>query len=121
MLSLYDLLILKALKIKHPRFFRMRAIVEISDKQFVVSQGDKLFVPLQKSEEGSEITFDKVLLTSNETDVSVNPSAKVNAKVIRHIKADKITVFKKKRRKRYRRTKGHRQQLTEIEITSLSN
>jgi large subunit ribosomal protein L21 len=99
----------------------MRAIVEISDKQFVVTQGDKLFVPLQKSEEGAEVTFDKVLLTSDENGAVVNPSAKVNAKVIRHLKAEKIMVFKKKRRKRYRRTKGHRQQLTEIEITSLSN
>jgi len=99
----------------------MRAIVEISDKQFVVGQGQKLFVPLQKAEEGSEVTFDNVLLTSGDSEIKVNPSAKVNAKIIRHLKAEKVTVFKMKRRKRYRRTKGHRQQLTEIEITSFTN
>ncbi|MCS7014132.1 MAG: 50S ribosomal protein L21 [Chloroherpetonaceae bacterium] len=98
----------------------MKALVEISDKQFFVQQGDRLFVPKQKASEGDTLTLSKVLLTSDGTSASLNPSVSVTAKVLRHLKGEKVLVFKKKRRKRYRRTRGHRQDYTEIEILSIA-
>lgn len=98
----------------------MKALVAISDKQFLVQQGDKLFVPKQKAAEGETLTLGNVLLTSDGTTALLSPKASVTAKVLRHLKGEKITVFKKKRRKRYRRTRGHRQAFTEIEILSIA-
>jgi large subunit ribosomal protein L21 len=98
----------------------MRALVAISDKQFLVSEGQKLFVPTQKADVGTTLTFENVLLSSNGTDATLSPSSKVTAKVLRHLKGEKIIVFKKKRRKRYRRTNGHRQGFTELQIVSVS-
>jgi len=98
----------------------MRALVEISDKQFFVTEGDKLFIPTQKAEAGDTLTFEKVLLQSDGAAASLTPSCKVTAKLLRHVKGDKVTVFKKKRRKRYRVTRGHRQGFSEIEILSVA-
>ncbi len=101
----------------------MYAIVEISGHQFKISKGDKIFVHRLENEEGSEVSFDKVLLVDNDGDVKVGkPTVKdavVSAKVLSHIKDDKIIVFKKKRRKGYKKTQGHRQLLTEIEIKDI--
>ncbi|KER10760.1 MAG: 50S ribosomal protein L21 [[Candidatus Thermochlorobacteriaceae] bacterium GBChlB] len=98
----------------------MRALVEISDKQFLVQPGDKVFVPTQAADEGATLTLGNVLLTSDGTTAALSPSSKVTAKVLRHLKGEKVLVFKKKRRKRYRRTRGHRQGFTELEILSIA-
>ena len=102
----------------------MNAIVEISGKQFKVSKDTKLFVHRLDAKEGSKVSFDNVLLLDNGKKVIVGtPSIKgasVEAKVIKHLKDDKVIVFKKKRRKGYRVKNGHRQALSEIIIEKVS-
>ncbi len=102
----------------------MNAIVEISGKQFKVSKDTKLFVHRLDAKEGSKVSFDNVLLLDNGKKVVVGtPSIKgasVEAKVIKHLKDDKVIVFKKKRRKGYRVKNGHRQVLSEIIIEKVS-
>ncbi len=98
----------------------MKALVEISDKQFFVSPGDTIYVPTQKAAEGETLTYSNVLLTTDGTTTTLSPKVTVTAKVLAHIKGEKVLVFKKKRRKRYRRTKGHRQKYTQLEILSIS-
>ena len=102
----------------------MNAIVEISGKQFKVSKDTKLFVHRLDAKEGSKVSFDNVLLLDNGKKVVVGtPSVKgasVEAKVIKHLKDDKVIVFKKKRRKGYRVKNGHRQALSEIIIEKVS-
>ncbi len=101
----------------------MYAIVEIAGQQFKVEKGNKLFVHRLENEEGSEVTFDKVLLLDDNNKVTVGApvveKAQVSAKVLRHCKSDKVLVFKKKRRKGYQTLNGHRQYLTEIEIQDI--
>ncbi|NNE46959.1 MAG: 50S ribosomal protein L21 [Rhodothermales bacterium] len=101
----------------------MYAIVEISGKQYRVQENDRLFVPRQDVEVDKSLTFDRVLLLSNGDDVQVGTpvlkGASVKAKVLSQVKADKIFVFKKKRRKRYRVKNGHRQPYTQIEVSSI--
>jgi large subunit ribosomal protein L21 len=102
----------------------MYAVVEIAGTQVKVSPSDKVFVPKISSEIGSKIKFDKVLLTGDDKKASVgSPYVKgafVEAKVLRHVKDETVIVLKKKKRKGYRVRNGHRQQYTEIEITSLA-
>jgi large subunit ribosomal protein L21 len=102
----------------------MYAIVEISGKQYKVRENDRLFVPLQQDAPDSKISFDRVLLVSGENTVSVGTplvaGASVEATVLAHVKADKVLVFKKKRRKRYRVKRGHRQPYTRILVDALS-
>src|SRR5690625_1220285 len=90
----------------------MYAIVEIAGQQFKVAQDQKVYVHRLASEEGSSVTFDKVLLVDNGGEVTVGApaidGAQVGAKVLEHLKGDKVIVFKKKRRKGYRVKKGHR-------------
>ncbi len=101
----------------------MYAVVEIAGQQFKVEKGNKLFVHRLENEEGSELTFDRVLLLDNEDKVTVGTpviaKAQVSAKVLRHCKGEKVLVFKKKRRKGYQTLNGHRQYLTEIEIQDI--
>jgi len=102
----------------------MFAIADVAGFQEKLEEGVKLFVPTLKAEEGKTVTFDKVyLIAKSDSDVSIgNPTvsgACVEAKVLGHGKGDKIRVFKMKRRKRYRRTYGHRQGYTEIEVTKI--
>jgi len=101
----------------------MYAIVEIAGQQFKVEKGNKFFVHRLENEEGSEVTFDKVLLLDDNNKVTVGTpvveKAQVSAKVLRHCKGDKVLVFKKKRRKGYQTLNGHRQYLTEIEIQDI--
>ena len=101
----------------------MFAIVNIKGKQYRVSENDKIFVPKLKEEVGSKVSFSDVLMFSNDDKSfkigAPNLSMKVGATVLGHTKDDKVVVFKKKRRKGYKRTKGHRQQYTEIEINSI--
>ncbi len=101
----------------------MYAIVDIAGQQYKVEKKQKLFVHRLEGKEGSEVVFDKVLLIDNEGKISVGaPVVKntiVAAKILSHLKGDKVKVFKKKRRKGYQVLNGHRQYLTEIEIEKI--
>ena len=101
----------------------MYAIVEIKGLQYKVSEGDEIFVNHFDAAEGDKVTFDKVLLVANEGNIQVGAptvAAKVETTVLDHVKGDKVIVFKKKRRKGYRRKNGHRQQFTKIQINSIA-
>ena len=101
----------------------MYAIVEIAGQQFKVAQDQKLFVHRLADKEGAKVSFDKVYLLDDGKEVIVGApaitGASVEAKVVSHLKGDKVIVFKKKRRKGYRVKNGHRQSLTEIVIESV--
>eukprot|EP01026_Neomeris_dumetosa_P038538 TRINITY_DN31418_c0_g1_i2.p2 TRINITY_DN31418_c0_g1~~TRINITY_DN31418_c0_g1_i2.p2 ORF type:complete len:189 (+),score=25.44 TRINITY_DN31418_c0_g1_i2:64-567(+) len=102
----------------------MYAIVEIAGQQFKVEKDQQLFVHRLQDKEGSKVSFDKVLLIDNKGKVNVGApvikGAAVSAKVIEHLKGDKVIVFKKKRRKGYKVKNGHRQFLTKIQIESIA-
>jgi large subunit ribosomal protein L21 len=102
----------------------MYAIVEIAGQQFKVAKDQKVFVHRLAGEEGDSVSFDKVLLTGDGDDITLGApaieGALVDAKITRHLKGDKVIVFKKKRRKGYRVKNGHRQALTEISIEGIS-
>ncbi|MDT0295261.1 50S ribosomal protein L21 [Mesonia ostreae] len=102
----------------------MYAIVEIAGQQFKVAKDQKVFVHRLAGEEGDSVSFDKVLLAGNGDDITLGApaieGALVGAKITRHLKGDKVIVFKKKRRKGYRVKNGHRQSLTEIVIGDIS-
>ena len=101
----------------------MYAIIESCGKQYKVLEGDVVFFEKLDTEEGKKITFDKVILVSEEGKVQIgNPyvkNAKVEGKVVSHGKGKKIIVFKMKPKKNYRRKQGHRQPYTKVEITSI--
>jgi len=101
----------------------MYAIVEIAGKQFKVVEDQKLFVNRLIDKEGSKVSFDKVYLLDDGKKVSIGTpaitGASVQAKVVSHLKDDKVIVFKKKRRKGYRVKNGHRQALTELAIEKI--
>ena len=102
----------------------MYAIVEIAGHQFKVSKDLKVYVNRLASEEGSKITFDKVLLLDDKGTITLGApaieGASVEAKVLQHLKGDKVIVFKKKRRKGYKKRNGHRQYLTQIVIEGIT-
>jgi len=102
----------------------MYAIVDIAGQQFKVEKDQKLYVHRLEVEEGKKVSFDKVLLIDTGNKVSVGDpvvkGASVDAKVISHLKGDKVLVFKKKRRKGYKKLNGHRQYLTQIQIEGIS-
>ena len=101
----------------------MFAIVEIAGLQYKVEQDQKLFVNRLAGDKGAKVSFDKVLLTSNGTVTVGAPAVEgvaVEAEILDHVQADKVIVFKKKRRKGYKVKNGHRQQLTQIQITSIT-
>ena len=102
----------------------MYAIVEIAGQQFKVAKDQKVFVHRLSTEEGKKVAFDNVLLIGDGDNVTLGApaidGAQVGAKVLRHLKGDKVIVFKKKRRKGYRVKNGHRQSLTEIVIESIA-
>lgn len=101
----------------------MFAVVDILGQQFKVSENTKYYVPRLNQEPESEVTFDQVLLLSDGKETKVGSpvikGAKVTAKILSHLKDEKVLVFKKKRRKGYRKLNGHRQQLTRIEVTQI--
>lgn len=101
----------------------MFAIVEIAGLQYKVEQDQKLFVNRLKGDKGAKVSFDKVLLTVNGTTSVGAPAVSgitVDAEILEHVQADKVIVFKKKRRKGYAKKNGHRQQLTQIVITGIT-
>ncbi len=101
----------------------MYAIVEIAGLQFKVEQDQQIYVHRLKGAEGDKITFDKVMLTDDNGNVTVGApvieGVAVNATILNHLKGDKVLVFKKKRRKGYQKLNGHRQYLTQISIDSI--
>ncbi|HIX04403.1 MAG TPA: 50S ribosomal protein L21 [Candidatus Odoribacter faecigallinarum] len=102
----------------------MYAIVEIAGQQFKVEKDRKVYVHRLSAEEGAQVEFDNVLLIDNDGEVKIGmpkvEGAKVTAKVLRHLKGDKVIIFKKKRRKTFERKRGHRQFLTQIQIESIN-
>ena len=102
----------------------MYAIVEIAGQQFKVSKDLKVYVHRLTNEEGSKVSFDKVLLLDENGNITLGApaieGASVEAKVLQHLKGDKVIVFKKKRRKGYKKRNGHRQSLTQIVIEGIA-
>ncbi|GAB1474253.1 hypothetical protein MASR2M69_16940 [Bacteroidota bacterium] len=102
----------------------MYAIVDIAGQQFKVEKDRKIFVHRLKAEEGSSVSFEKVLLVDNNGAVKVGApyidGASVKATVLAHLKGDKVIVFKKKRRKGYSKKNGHRQYLTQLQIEEIA-
>ncbi|MDZ7604790.1 MAG: 50S ribosomal protein L21 [Cyclobacteriaceae bacterium] len=101
----------------------MYAIVEIAGAQVKVEKNKQVHTPLLLGNEGETVEFENVLLLENEGDVTVGAptvkGAKVTGKIISHQKADKVIVFKKKRRKTYQKMNGHRQQFTKVLIEDI--
>ena len=101
----------------------MYAIVEIAGQQFKIEKDQQIFVHRLDAKEGSKVDFDKVLLMNDAGKINVGApvitGAKVTAKVLEHLKGDKVIVFKKKRRKGYKVKNGHRQYLTKLEIQNI--
>ncbi|MCI9246524.1 MAG: 50S ribosomal protein L21 [Clostridia bacterium] len=101
----------------------MYAIIESCGRQYKVTQGDVVFFEKLDVEEGKKVTFDNVVLVSDDKKVEVGApyvkGVKVEGKVVSHGKAKKILVYKYKAKKNYRRTQGHRQPYTKVEITSI--
>ena len=101
----------------------MYAIIESCGKQYKVAEGDVVFFEKLDAEEGKKVTFDKVILVSADEKVQIgNPyvkGVKVEGKVVCHGKGKKIIVYKYKAKKNYRRTQGHRQPYTKVEITKI--
>jgi large subunit ribosomal protein L21 len=103
----------------------MYAVVKIGGRQYRVSEGDVLFVDRQHEDPGNDMTFNEVLMT-NDTEGQINigapfiKGAAVKAELLEQVKADKVIVFKKKRRKGYKKKNGHRQPLSQIRIDSIS-
>ena len=102
----------------------MYAIIESCGKQYKVSEGDIVFFEKLDANEGKKVTFDKVVLVSSEKNIEVGTpyvkGVKVEGKVVEHGKAKKIIVYKYKAKKNYRRTQGHRQPYTKVEITKIT-
>ena len=101
----------------------MYAVIEACGRQYKVQEGDVVYFEKLDTEEGKKVSFDKVILVSDDKKVQVGDpyvkGVKVEGKVVSHGKGKKIIVFKYKAKKNYRRTQGHRQPYTKVEITSI--
>ena len=101
----------------------MYVIVEIAGQQFKVQKDQKLFVHRLQAEEGTEMSFDTVMLKDTDGIVTIGAptieGASVKATILKHLKGDKVLVFKKKRRKGYQKMNGHRQYLSQIQVTEI--
>lgn len=101
----------------------MYAIVEIAGQQFKVEKDRKLYVHRLQGSEGESVNFDKILLIDNDGQVKVGTpaleGAEVKATILKHLKGEKVIVFKKKRRKGYQVQNGHRQCLTQVVINEI--
>jgi large subunit ribosomal protein L21 len=102
----------------------MYAIVEIAGQQHKVMQDQVIFVHRLEGEEGSEVKFNNVLLLDNDGTVTLGQpnvtGAVVTAKILSHLRGDKVLIFKKKRRKGYQKQSGHRQNLTRVQINAIN-
>ena len=103
----------------------MYAIIESCGKQYKVAEGDVVFFEKLDEEEGKKVTFDQVVLVSDDGKIEVGApyvkGVKVEGKVVAHGKGKKILVYKYKAKKNYRRTQGHRQPYTKVEITAIKS
>jgi large subunit ribosomal protein L21 len=103
----------------------MFAVIRTGGKQYRVAAGDKLRVEKLPAEVGSEVVLDEVLMVGEGAGVKVGAprvaGAAVKATVVGHGKGDKVTIFKLRRRKHYKKSQGHRQQYTELQITGISD
>ena len=101
----------------------MYAIVDFAGQQFKVEKEGKFFVHRLEADVDSNVEFDKVMLLENDGKINVGlpyvEGCKVKAKVLSHLKGDKVLVFKKKRRKGYQKTNGHRQYMTQIQVEEI--
>ena len=101
----------------------MYVIVDIQGQQFKVQQDQRLFVHIINADQGAKVEFDKVMLIDNEGVITVGApvieGAKVVLEILSHVKGDKVLIFKKKRRKGYRKLNGHRQQFSEVRIKEI--
>ena len=101
----------------------MYAIVDIAGQQFKVQKDQKIFVHRLEGEAGSQVEFDKVMLIDDNDKISVGTpvisNAKIQAKILTHLKGDKVMVFKKTRRKGYQKMNGHRQCFSQIQIENI--
>lgn len=102
----------------------MYVVLEAGGMQFIARENETLVIPKIKNEVGEKVTFDRILFYKNDEEILVGKpylsNVKVEAVVIAHKKVPKVVVFKFKRRKNYKRTKGHRQPVTEIKITGIT-
>ncbi len=98
----------------------MKAVIETGGKQYYVEEGTVLYIEKLDVAADDNITFDKVLMVDGKTGMPYVKGAKVEAKVVKNGKAKKIVIFKFKAKKKYRRTQGHRQPYTKVEITKIS-
>ena len=98
----------------------MFAIVNIAGQQFKVSKDQTLFVHRLSGNAGDKVEFSEVLMSGNEGNISMAGAVKVQAEIVDHLKGDKVIVFKKKRRKGYQKSNGHRQSLTKIKINDIA-
>jgi large subunit ribosomal protein L21 len=103
----------------------MFAVVNIAGRQYRVAKDDKILVPTLKEEVGATVKFERVLMVGDEKVVKVGaphvPGAHVEATVLEHAKGPKVVVFKKRKRKGYRLKRGHRQQYTRVQISSIQD
>jgi large subunit ribosomal protein L21 len=101
----------------------MYAIVDIAGKQFKVTKDQQIFAPKLSGEAGDKVEFNEVLLVDNDGKVKIGTptvkGAKVSGKIVEHLKGDKVIVFKKKRRKGYKKKNGHRQDYTKLLIEDI--
>jgi len=102
----------------------MYAVVEIAGRQYKVATNDRVNIPLTGEQPGPKISFERVLVVGDENKVTVGSptvsGARVQATILEHGREDKVIVFKKKKRKGYRVTKGHRQGYTRVEINGIA-
>jgi len=102
----------------------MYAVIKTGGKQYKVAAGDKLKVEKLAGDVGSKVVLDKVLVITDGDNTTIGgpiiAGAKVNATVVSHGRADKVMIFKFRRRKHYRKTQGHRQSFTEIQIDKIA-
>ncbi len=96
----------------------MQALIVISDKQYLVKQGDRLFVPRQDAAAGDVIEV-KPLMHVDQAQSTLQPTGSVKVKVLEHVRDEKVIVFRKKRRKRFQKRNGHRQHMTQVEVLSV--
>ena len=123
-MHLYIVYFLQKTTFALPKCKIMYAIVEIAGQQFKAEAGKKLYVHRLEGNEGDKVSFNKVLLTDNGNAVSVGvptvAGVAVSATILKHLKGDKVIIFKKKRRKGYKKLNGHRQSFTQISVDSIA-
>jgi len=102
----------------------MYAVIKTGGKQYKVAAGEKIKVELLDAEVGAEVTIDQVLAVGNGGELKIGAplvaGATVKATVVSHGKHDKVRIFKMRRRKHYKKSQGHRQNYTELEISAVN-